>query len=322
MSERAIFLAALDKDPSERAAYLDEACAGNETLRRGVETLLRLDAAPHRFLEVTAVEQLAAAIPGLDNAAADLSFLAPSTEPGSIGRLDHYEILEVVGRGAMGIVLRARDAKLERIVAIKVLAPVLAITAPARQRFVREARAAAAISHDNVIAIHAVEDDSPQPYLVMQFIDGPTLQAKLERSGPLPPIEVLRIGLQIAIGLAAAHRQGLIHRDIKPANILLENGIERVKITDFGLAHAADEDSLTPSGFIAGTPAYMSPEQANGKRVDHRSDLYSLGSVLYALSTGQPPFRGRTTIEVLQAVREDTPRPACEVNRDVPPWPT
>jgi hypothetical protein len=320
MSERAIFLAALDKDPSERAAFLDEACAGNETLRRGVETLLRLDAAPHRFLEVPAVEQLAAAMPGLDGAAADLSFLAPSTEPGSIGRLDHYEILEVVGRGAMGIVLRARDAKLERIVAIKVLAPVLAITAPARQRFVREARAAAAISHDNVIAIYAVEGDSPQPYLVMQFIDGPTLQAKVDRSGPLPPIEMLRIGWQIADGLAAAHQHGLIHRDIKPANILLENGIERVKITDFGLAHAADEDSLTPSGFIAGTPAYMSPEQANGKRVDQRSDLHSLGSVLYALSTGQPPFRGRTTIEVLQAVREDTPRPAREVNRDVPAW--
>jgi hypothetical protein len=134
----------------------------------------------------------------------------------------------------------------------------------------------------------------------------------------LPPIEVLRIGWQIAIGLAGAHRQGLIHRDIKPANILLENGIERVKITDFGLAHGADEDSLTPSGFIAGTPAYMSPEQANGKRVDHRSDLYSLGSVLYALSTGQPPFRGRTTIEVLQAVREDTPPPARAINREVP----
>jgi hypothetical protein len=320
MSERAIFLAALDKDPSERAAFLDKACAGNESLRRGVETLLRLDAAPHRFLEVTAVEQLAAAIPSLDSAAPDLSFLAPSSEPGSLGRLDHYEVLEVIGRGAMGIVLRARDSKLERIVAIKVLAPMLAITAPARQRFVREARSAAAISHDNVIAIHAVEDDSPRPYLVMQFIDGPTLQAKLDRCGPLPPSEVLRIGLQIADGLAAAHRQGLIHRDIKPANILLENGIERVNITDFGLAHAADEDSLTPSGFIAGTPAYMSPEQANGKRVDHRSDLYSLGSVLYALCTGQPPFRGRTTIEVLQAVREETPRPAREVNRDVPAW--
>jgi hypothetical protein len=316
------FFAALEKcTPEERAAYLDEACAGNETLRRRVETLLASHAEVGHFLERPIVEaEGVAALGSVETAAVDLSFLAPSTEPGSIGRLDHYEILEVIGRGAMGIVLRARDTKLERIVAIKVLAPMLAISAPARQRFVREARAAAAISHDNVIAIYAVEDDSAQPYLVMQFIDGPTLQAKLERTGPLPTSEVLRIGLQIADGLAAAHRQGLIHRDIKPANILLENGIQRVKITDFGLAHAADEDSLIPAGFIAGTPAYMSPEQANGKRVDQRSDLYSLGSVFYALSTGQPPFRGRTTIEVLQAVRADTPRPACEVNRDVPAW--
>jgi hypothetical protein len=322
-SAEVVFFAALDQAGAERTAYLDEACAGNKTLRRRVETLLTAHAqVGHcRFLERPIAEaEGVAALSGVDSAAADLSFLASSAEPGAIGRLDHYEILEVVGRGAMGIVLRARDTKLERIVAIKVLAPVLAISTSARQRFVREARAAAAISHDNVIAIHAVEDDSPQPYLVMQFIDGPTLQAKLDRSGPLPPIEVLRIGLQIALGLAAAHRHGLIHRDIKPANILLENGIERVKITDFGLAHAAGEDSLTPSGFIAGTPAYMSPEQANGKRVDHRSDLYSLGSVLYALSTAQPPFRGRTTIEVLQAVREDTPRPARAVNRDVPAW--
>src|SRR5262249_12343089 len=156
-----------------------------------------------------------------------------------------------------------------------------AISASARQRFVREARAAAAITHDNIIAIYAVEDAGPVPYLVMQFIDGPTLQSKIDCTGPLALQEGLRIGLQIAEGLAAAHRHGLIHRDIKPANILLENGIERVKISDFGLAHAVDEDSQVPSGFIAGTPAYMSPQQARGEQVDHRSDLYSLGTVLY-----------------------------------------
>src|SRR5262249_10148747 len=198
---------------------------------------LRLHAAPRPFLEVSAVEQLAAAAKTGD----DLTFLSPSSEPGSLGRLDHYEILEVVGRGGMGVVLRARDTNLERGGAIKVLSPVLAISTSARQRFVREARAAAAITHDNIIAIHAVEGGGPVPYLVMQFIDGPTLQAKIDRTGPLPVEEVVRIGLQIAEGLAAAHRQGLIHRDIKPANILLENGVERVKITDFGLAHAVDE---------------------------------------------------------------------------------
>src|SRR5262249_30816777 len=137
---------------------------------------------------------------------------------------------------------------------------------------------------------------------------------------PLPVLEILRIGLQIAEGLAAAHRQGLIHRDIKPANILLENSVERVKITDFGLARAVDDASLTRSGVIAGTPAYMSPEQAGGERVDPRSDLFSLGSVLYALCTGHPPFRANTAMAVLKRVCDDTPRPIREINPEIPEW--
>src|SRR5262249_22307239 len=211
-----------------------------------------------------------------------LDFLAATVRPGSLGRLGHYEVLEVVGQGGMGIVLRAFDDKLHRVVAIKVLLPALAASAAARQRFVREARATAAVNHDNVIDIHAVEDAGPVPYLVMQFIHGSTLQQKLDRSGPLPVKEILRIGLQTAAGLAAAHAQGIVHRDVKPANILLENGVERVKITDFGLARAVDDGSkitdfgparpvddasLTQVGIIAGTPAYMSPEQASGARV-------------------------------------------------------
>jgi hypothetical protein len=319
MSEQEIFLAALDKDPSERASFLDQACAGNDTLRRGVETLLRLHAGPNSFLKVPAVEQLAATDTGPENAAADLSFLAPSGRPGTLGRLGHYEVLEVVGRGGMGIVLRAFDDKLHRIVAIKVLAPQLATSAAARQRFVREARAAAAVTHDHVIDIHAVEEGRV-PYLVMQFIDGLTLQEKLDRTGPLPVKEVLRIGLQTAAGLAAAHAQGLVHRDVKPANILLENGVERVKLTDFGLARTVDDASLTQSGLIAGTPAYMSPEQASGARVDHRSDLFSLGSVLYTLCAGHAPFRAETTMAVLKRVCEEVPRPLREVNPDVPAW--
>ena len=159
-----------------------------------------------------------------------------------------------------------------------------------------------------------------RPFLVMQFIDGPTLQAKVERTGPLPLKEVVRIGLQIADGLAAAHSHGLVHRDVKPDNILLENGTERVKITDFGLARAVDDASLSQSGLIAGTPAYMSPEQANGEPVDHRSDLFSLGSVLYALCAGHAPFRANTTMAVLKRVCDQTPCPLREVNAEVPDW--
>jgi tRNA A-37 threonylcarbamoyl transferase component Bud32 len=233
MNEEAIFLAALDKDPGERAGFLDEACAGDTTLRLGVESLLRLHSETHDFLDVPAIEQLAAADPGPGNTAADLSFLAPTSEPGSLGRLDHYEVLEVVGRGATGIVLRARDTKLLRVVAIKALAAPLAASGTARQRFAREARAAAAIRDEHVVDIHAVCDDAPMPYMVMEFIAGCSLEALVHRGGPLDVKQVLRIGIQVASGLAAAHKHGLVHRDVKPANILLENGVQRVKLTDF-----------------------------------------------------------------------------------------
>ena len=279
--------------PSGRC-YLVEVCGGDLGLRQRIEALLESHALAGDFLNMPAAQQLAAATgtPN-DHSSADsddsgaegphpdpsLDFLAPTRRPDSLGRLGHYEVLEVIGQGGMGVVLRGFDEKLHRTVAIKVLASPLAVSGSARERFVREARAAAAVSHDNVIAIHAVEDDGPTPYLVMQFIDGPTLQEKIERAGPLPLKEIVRIGLQVADGLAAAHRQGLVHRDVKPANILLENGVERVKITDFGLARAVDDASLTQSGVIAGTPMFMSPEQANGEPVDHRSDLFSLGTV-------------------------------------------
>src|SRR5262249_46088547 len=157
----------------------------------------------------------------------------------SLGRLGHYEILQVIGRGGMGIVLRAFDEQLHRVVAVKGLAPQLAADATARKRFLREARAAAAITHEHVVTIHDGGAASGHPYLVMQYVSGVSFQERLERSGPLELQEILRIGLQMAAGLAAAHAQGLIHRDIKPGNILLENGVERVKITDFGLARAA-----------------------------------------------------------------------------------
>jgi len=154
----------------------------------------------------------------------------------------------------------------------------------------------------------------------MEFIAGPTLQEKLDQSGPLDVLDVIRIGQQIASGLAGAHALGLIHRDIKPANILLENGVERVKITDFGLARTIDDASLTASGVIAGTPQYMAPEQARGEAVDHRCDLFSLGSVLYAMCTGHSPFRAETFMAAWRRLCMDEPRPIRETNPDVPEW--
>src|SRR4051812_26152050 len=154
----------------------------------------------------------------------------------------------------------------------------------------------------------------------MQYVDGQSLQQRLDRGGPLALHEILRIGMQTASGLAAAHAQGLVHRDIKPANILLENGVERVKITDFGLARAVGDNSVTQAGLVAGTPQYMSPEQARGDAVDHRADLFSLGSVMYAMCTGVAPFRAESPLAVLRRVVEESPRPIREVNPDIPDW--
>src|SRR5262249_20062237 len=153
-----------------------------------------------------------------------------------------------------------------------------------------------------------------RPYLVMEYVCGVSLQERLDRSGPLELKEVLRIGIQTAAGLAAAHAQGLIHRDVQPANILLENGVGGVKPTDLGRARAVDGAGLTQSGVGAGTPQYMAPEQAKGETVDHRADLFSLGSVLYAMCTGRPPFRASGSMAVLKRLCEDTPRPIQEIN--------
>ena len=194
-----------------------------------------------------------------------LDFLEPCDVPGRLGKIGPYEVIDVIGRGGMGVVLRAHDPKLNRTVAVKVLAPQFAVNPTARKRFLREAQAVAAVTHPHVITIHAVDQTEKTPYLVMECIDALSLQEKIDRCGHLEVKEILRIGAQIAAGLAAAHAHGLVHRDIKPSNILLENGVERVKITDFGLARAVDDVSITRSGEVAGTPEFMSPEQAQGE---------------------------------------------------------
>jgi hypothetical protein len=326
----AVFFAALERaTAAERAAYLDGACGGDGALRRRVEALLAAHPHAGRFLERPVTEaEVIAALGGVEgppeNARADLSFLAPPLGPDSLGRIGHYEVLEVLGRGGFGTVLRAFDDKLHRVVAIKVLAPELAATSPARKRFLREARSAAMVRHENVVQVYAVEEQ-PLPYLAMEFIPGETLQQRLDRTGPLEAAEAVEIGRQIAEGLAAAHATGLVHRDIKPANILIESGgvggtDPRVKITDFGVARAADDASLTHSGYFAGTPMYMAPEQASGEALDHRADLFSLGSVLYAMCTGRPPFRANGTLAVLKRVAEDTPRPIPQIIPEAPQW--
>jgi serine/threonine protein kinase len=249
-----------------------------------------------------------------------LGFLSPTDKPGQLGRLERYDVLEEIGRGGMGVVLKAFDPSLHRVVAIKVLAPQLATSGVARKRFLREAKAAAAVTHDHIVTIHAVDEANGLPYLVMQYVAGRSLQERIDKEGPLELVEILRIGMQTASGLAAAHGQGIVHRDIKPANILLEDGVQRVKITDFGLARAMDDASLTQSGFVAGSPLYMAPEQARGEALDHRADLFSLGSVLYTMCTGHPPFRAANTLAVLRRVSEDVPRPIRETNPEIPEW--
>jgi hypothetical protein len=250
----------------------------------------------------------------------DLYFLTPSDQPGVLGTLGDYQVREVLGQGGMGTVLKAYEPPLHRLVAIKVLAAAVAGSSVARRRFTREAQAAAAVCHDHIVSVYGVGETDGLPYMVMQYVSGESLQARLDRTGPLELREIVRIGHQTASALAAAHSQGLIHRDIKPANLLLENGLAKVKITDFGLARMVDDVGLTRDGVVAGTPEYMAPEQARGEPVDHRADLFSLGSVLYACCTGQPPFHATTALAVLEQVNTQAPAPIRSLNPEVSGW--
>lgn len=249
-----------------------------------------------------------------------LQMLGQSEAPNSLGRLAEYEILSVIGVGGMGVVIEGFDATLDRSVAIKVLAPHLAKNDSARRRFAREARAVAAIQHPNVVAIHSVSSHNGLPYLVMPFVRDGSLQDLLKEKGTLPVDDVLSIARQIAAGLAAAHESGLVHRDIKPANVLMDSKNNEFKLTDFGLARAVDDVSITRLGSIAGTPEYMSPEQATGKEVKQSSDLFSLGSIAYAMCTGRPPFSASNSLGMMRCISDETPTPIEELNPEVPGW--
>lgn len=249
----------------------------------------------------------------------DLDFLEPSDDPAYIGKLQHFQIARVIGRGGMGIVLEAFDTHLHRNVAVKVLNPSYQANDVAKQRFCREGRAAAAISHEHVVPMYHVAkaQQGEVAYLVMQLIEGETLENRLRPGQPLPAREVARLGMQIAAGLSAAHKKEMIHRDIKPANIMIETETNRVKLTDFGLARASDDIKLTQTGMITGTPLYMSPEQTLGEATDERSDLFSLGAVLYEMATGTAPFQASTALGVMQKIMNHTPDQPHQVNPQI-----
>jgi serine/threonine protein kinase len=242
---------------------------------RMVPPKLPLEATASSAVEHTA--GLGAPAPAED----ELSFLETPQAQDELGRLAHYRVLKELGRGGMGCVLLAEDTKLQRHVALKVMLPRFARDARAKERFLREARAAARIKHDHVITIFQVDEANGVPFIALEFLEGAPLDKYLKNKGALPLALALRIAREMAEGLAAAHQQGLIHRDIKPGNVWLEAPKGRVKILDFGLARAAADDThLTQSGAIVGTPAFMAPEQARGEKVDGRCDLFSLGVVL------------------------------------------
>jgi len=249
------------------------------------------------------------------------SFLGPPQSEGELGRLERYRIFKELGRGGMGMVLLAEDSLLLRLAAVKIMLPsCYARDQQARERFLREARSAAKIKHDNVVTIYQVDEENGIPFIAMEFLKGESLDRYLKEKGELKIGRAMRIGREIAEGLQAAHAEGLIHRDIKPANIWLEAPKGRVKILDFGLAREGRGEAHLGSsiGPVVGTPAYMSPEQAFGELLDQRSDLFGLGVVLYRLCTGRQPFTGTNAMAVLRSLVEETPAPVRQLNPKAP----
>ncbi len=247
------------------------------------------------------------------------TFLKPPLQSDELGRLANFRVLQLVGQGGMGIVFRAEDTRLNRMVALKVMQPHFGSDNTMRQRFLREARAMAAIKSDHVVTVYEVGVANALPFLAREFLEGSPLEAFHQKVGRLPLALVMRIGREAAQGLAAAHAHGLIHRDIQPGNLWLEAPTGRVKILDFGLARVGTgSPQLSQVGEILGTPAFMAPEQARGDAVDHRADLFSLGCVLYWLCTNIRPFQGPDILSTLTALATHDPQPPHTLSVHVP----
>jgi serine/threonine protein kinase len=306
----ALYQAALAEPPEKRAAFLVQACPEDLQLRAEVQSLL--DQHARSFLESSPLSAIKALSAG--------------------AKLGNFEIVELLGRGGMGEVWRARDARLSRDVAIKVLPVGLARDPDRIARFEREARAAATLSHPNICVIHEVGEHEGQPFIAMEFLQGQTLKHRIAGK-PLPTAELLEWAVQIADGLAAAHQAGIVHRDIKPPNIfittwgpakILDFGLAKVAAPSAGAAGAANltsmptEDLLTTPGMAVGTVPYMSPEQARGEELDARTDLFSFGAVLYEMATGRQAFTGATTAIIHEAILGRYPPPASMVNARIP----
>src|SRR5262245_27758375 len=301
-----VFQSALERAPEERAAFVSEACGSDYSLRREVEALLAADAEAGSLIETPAYAVAAPLIAGGD---------APTLLGKSIS---HYQIISLVGKGGMGEVYRAEDTRLRRDVAIKVLPDDFAKDADRLRRFEQEARAASATNHPNIITIHEIGEAEGRRYIVTEYVAGETLRQRLTRMPrqKLEPKEAVEMAVQIAAALTAAHEAGITHRDIKPENVMVRpDGL--VKVLDFGLAKLAERSAAaleadpqaeaiaqmsTEPGMLMGTMSYMSPEQARGLMVDHRTDIFSLGVMLYEMIAGRRPFEGATTSDVIAAL--------------------
>ncbi len=302
-----LYHSALERNADARAAYLREACAGDEALQREVQSLLLQEQRGNSLLEEPAIVELAK---GMDTDASQ----------SLIGRkMGSYQVISLLGAGGMGEVYQARDTKLARDVAIKVVPRDFTHDADRLARFEREAKMLASLNHPNIATIHGLEESEGIQYLVMELVPGETLAERLKKTGPLAIEEALKIAVQIAEALEAAHEKGIIHRDLKPANVKVTRE-DKVKVLDFGLAKAYASDSenddlsnsptlsaATMQGVILGTPAYMSPEQARGKALDTRTDIWSFGCVLCEMLTGREAFRGETVSDTIAAVLEREP---------------